>query len=125
MTKAKETEYVIKVSGAAMPSSCWGIYRRIAVIEVEKGVSPKMISDRARGVVRIVETWEDLHLGQTRRCAVARAMLDAIALANSLNGDERYSFCEAERHFVADSRVETETRPTYTWPAHYAAGVSC
>lgn len=74
-------------AAAPMPRSCWGRYRRIAVVELCDGFAgrPKMISPRARGVVRIVQTWERLHVGITERGAYQRALVEARALAERLN----------------------------------------
>jgi hypothetical protein len=78
--------YIVQSSAAKMPSKCWGSYRRVAVIEVEAGVTGvAMISERARGVRRIVETWEKLNVGTTSRCAYQRALDEARALAAQLN----------------------------------------
>jgi hypothetical protein len=30
--------YIVQTAAASMPSSCWGTYRRVAVLEVEDGV---------------------------------------------------------------------------------------
>lgn len=79
------TEFVVRSSAAKMPSSCWGQYRRVAVLEVQQGTVPRMISDRARGVVRIVATWEALNVGKTSRCAFERTMVVANELAAKLN----------------------------------------
>lgn len=80
-----KTKYIIKISAAKMPGSCWGIYRRIAILEVTADTeSVKMISERARGVVRIVHTWEKLHVGHTARCAFQRALTDAKACVERL-----------------------------------------
>ena len=69
-----------------MPSSCRGVYRRVAVLEVEQGLEyVSMISPRARGCARIVETWEKLNVGSTPRCAYERALAAARALAADLN----------------------------------------
>jgi hypothetical protein len=78
--------YVVCTSQAKMPQSCWGKYRRVAVIETTDGIVPKMISERARGVVRIVETWERLHVGGDRS-AYAVAMREAADLADRLNAE--------------------------------------
>jgi len=48
-----QTTYVVKSSAARMPASCWGTYRRVAVLEVVRGTTPRMISTRATGVVRV------------------------------------------------------------------------
>lgn len=81
--------YIVKDAAARMPSSCWGRYRRVAVLEVDEGVTDvKMISDRARGVRRIVQTWERLNVGSTERCAFQVALTKAKALAAELNAAE-------------------------------------
>ena len=41
------THFIVKTAAACMPASCWGQYRRVAVLEVEVGTEPKMISARA------------------------------------------------------------------------------
>lgn len=89
----KKTTHIVKSSAAAMPASCWGTYRRVAVLEEEIGpngpVQPAMISDRARGVVRVVRTWERCSARGGDRTAFARAMREAEALAAALNGGEQ------------------------------------
>ncbi len=71
----------------------FGSYRRVAVLEIDPSTcppeGPRMISDRARGVVRVVETWERLYSGRTERCAFSRAMREAQALADRLNAEAR------------------------------------
>lgn len=81
--------YIVKTSAANMPGTCWGVYRRVAVLEVEPGVATvAMISSHASGVVRVVETWERLNVGHTKRCAYQRALTEAEALAAKLNADD-------------------------------------
>ena len=59
--------YAVKVSAAKMPTSCWGKYIRVGVLEVEDDTTEiSMISERARGVLRVVRTWERRH--QTMPC---------------------------------------------------------
>lgn len=80
--------YVVKTSSAHMPNSCWGTYRRVAVLEVEPGLAAddvRMISERARGVRRIVETWERRNVGKTDRCAYRVAVAEAEALVSQLH----------------------------------------
>jgi hypothetical protein len=78
--------FIVQTAAACMPSSCWGTYRRVAVLEVEDGVSQvSMISARARGVVRVVETWERRNVGSTERCAYSRAVAEAHALVTRLS----------------------------------------
>jgi len=86
-----QTEYIIMTASAHMPNSCWGIYRRVALVEVEKGVEPKMISERARGVVRIVRTWENLNVGTTDKCAYRRALAEAKTELAELEKDNTHT----------------------------------
>lgn len=74
------TKFIVMTSSAKMPQSCWGTYRNVAVLEVEAGASPKMISKRARGVVRIIRHYGPQNVGSTERCAYERTLLDAHAL---------------------------------------------
>ena len=79
-------KFIVQTAAANMPNSCWGTYRRVAVLEVEDGMDcASMISARARGVVRVVETWEKLNVGSTARCAYSRAVAAATELAGRLN----------------------------------------
>lgn len=78
--------YLVKTAAACMPSTCWGTYRRVALIEVEDGVEDvAMISERAKGVVRVVKTWERRNVGKTDRCAYAKALAEAEAECDRLN----------------------------------------
>ena len=64
-------KFVIQSAAVRMPSSVKAPYRRIAVLELEEGFEgvPTMISSHARGVKRVVRTWEGLFHGLTRKCA--------------------------------------------------------
>jgi hypothetical protein len=72
-----------------MPGSCWGKYKRVAVIELEDDCPadfvPAMISERSKGVKRIVRTWEKLNVGKTEHCAFGRAMDEARKLVEGLS----------------------------------------
>ncbi len=80
--------FIVMTAAACMPAKCWGTYRRVAVVELDSslpdGERPRMISARARGVARVVETWERRNVGTTDRCAYARALAEAEALAAEL-----------------------------------------
>lgn len=81
------THYIVQTAWAKMPGSVKAPYRRVAVIEVTSpDVVPAMISQRARGVVLVVETWERCNVGFGKRSAYARALMAANALAAKLNG---------------------------------------
>jgi hypothetical protein len=66
-------------------------YRKMAVVEVEQGYGvdhrPKMISERARGVVRIVESGT-VHMGKTMRSAGVRYRSRLLDLCEHLNNSE-------------------------------------
>jgi hypothetical protein len=77
--------YVVVTAAAKMPSSVRAPYRRVAVVELNQhytshNLRPAMISHRARGVVRVVRTWERLH-ARGSNTAYARALKEAEALA--------------------------------------------
>jgi hypothetical protein len=93
------TEFIVMTAAAAMPASCRGRYGRVAVCEVDKGVWPKMISARAKGMVRIVSLREPLHIGGDRS-AYAKALEDAERLARGLNLEAKMK----ERAYVDDYR---------------------
>lgn len=80
---------VVATAAACMPATCWGRYRRIAVLLVPRGLPegwyPSMASARARGVVAELETWERLSVGSTERCAYERALAEAEAVASAYN----------------------------------------
>ena len=71
------SEYILRTAKAKMPLKCWGRYNLIAIMEDEDGANPPMISERAKGVIRIVRTWEKLHVGKTSRCAYSKAYKEA------------------------------------------------
>lgn len=81
------TNFIVITAAAKMPSSCWGRYARVAVVELEPGFvgRPAMISERARGVRRVVTTWERCHIGSTPRCAYRRAIAEAEQLCCELS----------------------------------------
>jgi hypothetical protein len=80
------TEFIVMTAAAQMPASCRGRYGKVAVCEVETGVRPKMISARAKGMVRIVSLADKLHAGQGGpRTAYALAKADAERLCAGLN----------------------------------------
>jgi hypothetical protein len=83
---------IVMEAAANMPSSCKGRYKRVAVVVIDSDVLrdfdrafPHCISARARGVVRIVRTWEKLNAGSTDRCAYRRALDEAERLAEQVN----------------------------------------
>lgn len=80
------THYIVQTAAAKMPSRCKGTYRRVAVLEVAQGLGfVSMISERARGCVRVVQTWEKRNVGVTEKSAYRRALKEARTLATALN----------------------------------------
>lgn len=79
--------FIVMTASAKMPMSVKHPYRRVAVVETDlpPPQAPKMISTRARGLIRIVATWEDCHVGQTDKGAFQKAVVEAQALAAKLN----------------------------------------
>lgn len=83
--------YMVLTATENMPSSCWGRYGRVAVVEVDESklrdgdTCPRMISERAKGVVRIVAQWRRLNIGTTARCAYHSARSEADALIRELS----------------------------------------
>ena len=86
-----KTEFIVQTASAPIKNSWKWQHprRRVAVLEVDYGVVPKMISERARGVVRIVDTWECCYVGSTSRCQYSRALSWARDLAAQLNRGKR------------------------------------
>jgi hypothetical protein len=79
------THYIVQTASAPAKGG-FGRYGRVALIEVELPyIHVSSISDRARGVVRIVQTWERRHIGTTERSAFGRALAEAEALCDLLN----------------------------------------
>ncbi len=83
---SRATEFIVMTAAAKMPLSVHARYMKVAVCEVEVGIRPKMISERARGMVRIVSLQDKLHAGQGGpRTAYALAKADAERLCRGLN----------------------------------------
>jgi hypothetical protein len=80
-----ETEFIVMSSSVPTSPAMFGTYRYIAVCEVVAGMRPKMISERAKGMVRIITTTGPLSVGKTKRCAYQRGLAEAEALAHELN----------------------------------------
>jgi hypothetical protein len=77
-------QFVVMTAAAPKPSSCWGNYKRVAVVETNCIDMPKQINPIHATVVRIVRTWEMCNVGGARS-AFAVAKREAEALAAELN----------------------------------------
>jgi hypothetical protein len=100
--------YIVMTAAAKMPSSVRSQYRRIAVVQLRSKATPvpKMISTRARGVRRIVETWERLNVGKGVRSAYTKALAEAEALCAELNAEEVARRREAQLRRVWQEAAE-------------------
>ena len=71
------------------PRGGYGNYAKIGLLEVEPGTTHvSMISDRAKGVIRVVATWPGLYRGKTDACAFSVALEEARLLCDRLNEEE-------------------------------------
>tara|TARA_R110000824_G_scaffold380072_2_gene572305 strand:- start:131 stop:388 length:258 start_codon:yes stop_codon:yes gene_type:complete len=80
-------KHIVMTAAASMPASCWGQYKRVAVVELDPGFDamPKMISTHAKGINKVVRVWENLNVGKTDRCAYGVALAEAGRFAARLN----------------------------------------
>ena len=81
------SRYIVQTAAAAQKRSWQWRHprRRVAVMEIESGAQPRMISARARGVRQVVRTWECCYVGRTAACQYARALRAAERLAADLD----------------------------------------
>lgn len=81
--------YVIRAASAS-GRGLFGSYRRVAVLELEDGFAgePAMISERARGVSRLIWDSGPCNVGKTERGAYQVALREAEALAAKFNAGE-------------------------------------
>ena len=82
------SRYIVMTAAAQMPASCNYHYRRVAVVEIDdSGIAPRFIGERARHLVRIVQTWERCNVGKNKRSAYTRALAEAELLCAELNAE--------------------------------------
>ena len=81
----KVPRYVVLTAAAYMPSSCWGRYGKVAVLETNGENMPCRIDERLNCVRRIVRCWDRRNIGKTEKCAFQRAKKEAEELAARLN----------------------------------------
>ena len=84
MTTANTTARFIVITASAPKVGKFGNYRRVAVVETDGTTTPKMISERAKGVVKIVKLWDRVNYGGPKS-AYAVALAEAEAMAAELN----------------------------------------
>lgn len=85
--------YIVKTSSAQMPASVRSPYRHVAVMLVtDPSIVPRMISCRARNVIRIHAVWRRQH-AKGADSAYVRALRAAEEMADRLNT----GLCEKSR----------------------------
>jgi hypothetical protein len=87
-------EAIVMSASCTPAANCWGRYKRVAVVLVDRDALrelgrefPTMISKHAKGVVRIVRTWNNMNVGTTVNCAYQRALIEASNLADKINDE--------------------------------------
>ena len=83
--------FIVMTASAKMPISVKSKYKKVAVVEVyDPDIKPKMISNRANNVRRVVELWDRLHAGSHGgNTAYDRALRAATAIAEELNEETK------------------------------------
>jgi len=88
-----KTKIIIMERSAQMPSSCKfsGGYRKFALVEIDPARlpegEPKMISERARGVVEIHAVWDRVFCGKMIRSEGVAVLQEARDLRRSILRD--------------------------------------
>lgn len=83
--------YIVMESSAKMPSSCNYPYAKIAVVQLTqeytaKNMRPAMISERARGVLRVVRVFAPVPAnGKTEKSGYWQTIKSARQMAHDLN----------------------------------------
>jgi hypothetical protein len=73
-----------------MPSSCWGRYGNVAVVELAPGTTkmPSRIDERFKSIKSIRHYWDRLHVGKTQRGEFQQALAEAEQIVKELNEQE-------------------------------------
>lgn len=107
MNTIDRSRFIVRVSSAKMPSSCWGQYEHVAVMEVDWSVKQVCaIDERLRCVRRIVRRWDRRHVGKTERSAASVAYRQACELAKRLNARETSRYLSAVQSEIDSALAE-------------------
>jgi hypothetical protein len=91
---------IVVTKSAAMPSSCKGHYRKVAVVDVpywlawQKDFQPREISERCKEVLRVIRNYGPQSVGKTERCAYQRTIKAATELAHEYNNSRDMATAE-------------------------------
>ena len=90
----KATRFMVRVSSAHMPNSCWGRYENIAVLEVTSPIGTDH-HIRETSECRIVHFWGKCNVGKTDRCAASKAYTAAVAMRSTLESEALWAAVHA------------------------------
>lgn len=94
--------YAVMSASAHMPNSVKAHYRRVAIVLTDGVTIPAMISEHARGVIRIIDTYERLHADGVHT-AYASALADALQRVADLNATHAQSVMSDKRNGMIPS----------------------
>lgn len=77
--------FIVMTAQAAMPRSCYGNYRKVAVVETDGIHMPRQIHPNHNAVKRIVACFDRLNVGRTERSAYYVCLAKAKAIAAEMN----------------------------------------
>jgi hypothetical protein len=84
--------WIVMTAAAHMPSSCWGRYRKIALVELmgswdfNAGTLPQTIDVRSKKIRRVVQMGSH-SVGSTPRAAYQRTLAEAERRVQQLNNE--------------------------------------
>lgn len=80
-----KTHFIVQTASTRCASK-FGVYRKVAILEVEEGLEcVSMISSRAKGCVQVVAEWDRLNVGKTDKSAYYMQLADAEDACKKLN----------------------------------------
>ncbi len=99
--------FIVMTSGArtSWKAQQFGVYKNVAVVETDCLGTPKMITPRAKHLVRIVKHYGKLNVGTTERCAYQVALRRAAELAAELNATAEPASCPTCGQQLVEERV--------------------
>jgi hypothetical protein len=112
-TPTRRKPFVVKTSSSRLGNNCYGKYANVAVIETDGITKPKMISERPKGVIRIIRKETNCNMGTTLRSSFGQACEYAVDLCEFLNSlpvpvarqmsrhDLYQEFCKRNRSNIA------------------------
>ena len=85
MIHAKTETHAVISSTDSIPGN-WGSNRRIGLVELDgSGITPCMISARAKGCKRVIQTWDRLNDGKTESCRFQKTLAHVLELLSEVS----------------------------------------